>query len=466
MADRVIETSGSRNSTLSSRRAGPFWTSPTVGYVIYLFDGEDLKYRKTADGGATWGDAINIHLGSLYTFDCWADWQTDGDAGTKIHIAFCEYDSDDFRYIYLDTDGDSVGGAAQIEVCQGTGAIYSSSYPLYIDLSITKTRGGNLAVAFTYLDGGTTVFGSFYTSPDGVTWTSKASPWEGVNGDYLKLFPANLTDNQDLWATYWDKTADEISLKTYDDSDNSWSNQSISGSMEISDAFIQMDGQIRLSDGHLIFAAWSQNDNADADLRIWDITDAGTITAKTNVITNESESFLTSVFIDQASDDIYVAYVSGTTARSLVKVFYQLSQDGGGTWDGEAAMQADIEDDEKWVSCGAVKAAWGGKFQPFWFNDDTRDFFTNTDNGILIAAAVGGVDYPINLSVGLTASTTVLKGWGRGVSTTAGLTASATLVKSTKFIRSSISNITVVSSLARKIEYHWNNIRKSLRWDE
>lgn len=286
--------------------------------------------------------------------------------------------------MYLDTNGDSVGGDAQIEAAQGTGSIIDYTLPQQI--SITKTRGGNFAVALKYWDSGYVFHYAFYTSPDGSTWNSKTSLWEATNADYVILFPANLADNQDLWAAFWDGSANEISLKTYDDSGNSWSEQSISGSMYVSDAYIQMDGSIRLSDGHLILAAWSEFNTATADLKVWDITDAGTITAKTNIITDEAESFAVSVFINQDTDDIYIAYFSGTVALSTVKAFYQKSIDGGGSWGGETALQADAEDDERWISCGAVKADWGGKFQPFWFNADLYDLFTNTDNGVSIAA--------------------------------------------------------------------------------
>lgn len=387
MADITIEVAARADFYYIESRGGPFWTSPAVGYVIYVNSASDLKYQKTDDGGATWGGAVNIRTGWVLACDCWADWQTAGDTGTKIHIAYVDADSDDVRYIYLDTNDDSVGGDDQIEAAQGTGAIFTTVTRVNHIVSITKTRGGNLAVAFFYRDTNFDRYYGFYTSPDATTWTSEASPWEATY-DYILLFPGNEADNQDVWATFWDFSATEISLKTYDDSGNSWSEQSISGGMTAHTTYLQMDGAIRLSDGHLLFAAWNLYDDAASDLMTWDINGAGSITAKTNVITNEAETFLVSVFVNQDNDDIYIAYVSGTTAQSLVKAFYQKSDDGAGTWGGETAMQADAEDDERWISCGAVKVAWGGKFQPFWFNDDLDDLFTNTDNGISIAAAV------------------------------------------------------------------------------
>lgn len=389
-ADVAIETNAS-GFTPRMQRGGIFWTSPTVGYVIYIsYMLEDLKYNKTVDGGASWAGAVSIKAGNIVSFDCWADWQTAGDAGTKIHIAYIDSDTDDVRYIYLDTSTDTVGGDDQIEACQGDGNIRVESSRAFNYITITKTRGGNLAVAFHYQDTSAADFFEFYTSPDATTWTNEASPWEASTADLILLFPGNEADNQDVWAIFWDSGLDrEISLKTYDDSGNSWSEQLISGSMYPETDYLQMDGQIRLSDGHLIFAAWSKKDDAAADLMVWDINGAGSITAKTNVITNEAESVCVSVLINQINDDIYVAYFSGTTWESEVKAFYQKSVDGGANWGGEQAMQADAEDDERWISAGCMKdaAGWYGKFQPVWFNNDLNDLFTNTDNGVSLVPA-------------------------------------------------------------------------------
>ena len=392
MADVAIETNVLSYSDTSYIRGGPFWTSATVGYVIYEDSEYDIKYRKTSDGGATWGDAQNIRTGSVFTFDCWADWQTSGDTGTKIHIVYMDGDTDDVRYCYLNTSTDTVGGDDLIEHCPGdNGDILFSSSRCEQSISITKTRGGKIAVAYHYYDFLNAGYTKFLMSADGDTWIGKNYPYEDVNyNDYLLLFPANLADADDLWALFWDTSASEISLKTFDYSADSWSEASIASSMAYSSKYLQMDGAVRFSDGHLIVAAWSQYDNAASDLKVWDITDASTITAKTNIITDEAESFLASVFINQNTNDIYVTYVSGLAAQSSVQVFYQKSTDGGANWGGETAMQADAEDDERWVSAGAVKKEWGGKFQPFWFNDDLDDLFCNRSRAISIAAVGGG----------------------------------------------------------------------------
>jgi len=406
MADITIEATAYGIMYARAVRGGVFWISPTVGYIIYLNGSTDLVYRKTVDGGANWAAAVEIVApGSCdaLVYDCWADWQTAGDAGTKIHIVYLSADTEEVRYVYLDTDGDSVGGDDLIKTCQGTGTFSGTSYFGYFLASITKTRGGNLAVAVKYFDSDDTPFNGFYTSPDADAWTSKVSPYtDEASGDYCLLFPGNEADNQDVWGIFWDIDATAISLKTYDDSENSWSEQAISGGMTASVSYLQIDGAIRLSDGHLILAAWNLYDNAAADLMVWDINGAGSITAKTNVLTNSAESFLVSVFVNQANNDIYVSYTKGAEAAALVKVYYQLSQNGGTNWDGQTAMQADAEDDEKWISSGAVNKQWGGKFQPVWFNDDLDDIFTNVTNGISIAISgwqgkIAGVINPASI---------------------------------------------------------------------
>lgn len=390
MADIQIESSTQNYMYYHACRGGPFWVSTTTAYVIYS-DGT-LVYRKTVDGGANWSNATTIVSNGVLAFDAYADWQTSGDSGTKIHMAYMDETNDAVRYVYLDTNGDSVGGDDLIETCQDSGTFAANSYRYDRVVSITKTRGGNIAVAFVYKEA-SAYYDGFYTSPDADTWTEKTSPFSAGVYDYIQLHPANLADSNDLWATFWDLSANDILLKTFDNSENSWSSTAIDENMADHATYLQMDGATRHSDGHLIFLAWDLYDNVNAKLKAWDITDAGTITAKTAAFDGggaTSETFLVSVFINQSNNYIYVSYVTGTTAGSVVATVYNYSDDGMATWEGQAAMQADAEDDERWVSCGAVAAANGGKFMPIWMNDDLNDLFCNTDNAVAIAASGGG----------------------------------------------------------------------------
>ena len=412
MADIIVDAAVFSQSYEVGHRAGPFWKTDLIGYDIYIDNSFSLQYNKTADGGATWAGGVDIEAHICNVSDAWADWQTDGDAGTKIHIAFIDTDDDNIRYIYLDTSDDSVGGDDIILACEGTGAINLTGDRTDHQISITKTRGGNICVAVRYKDSAPTTFEHFYTSPDADTWTDEASPWEAGADDCVLLFPANLADNNDVWALFSDASADTLTLKTYDDSGDSWSEAAITSASGIGGAYINFDGQVRLSDGHLIVAVWNELDAATADLEVWDITDAGTITQKTNVITNEAESAQVSVFINQVNDDQHITYFSGTAWSSLVKAVSQKSADGGVTWDGEIALQADAEDDERWLSAGCMKAAWGGKFQPIWFNDDLNGMFTNTDNGVSIAAEAGGTDWTKSLADTMTIADSISKAFG------------------------------------------------------
>jgi len=388
MADIAIETNTSPYTRSLANRGGIFWTSSLVGYVIYVAGADPwhtIVYRKTTDGGGTWGSPVDISAEAsdiLLGYDCWADWQTPGDSGTKIHIVFLDNDEATIWYRCLDTSTDTMADMVEL-ISYGEGVFNSQISREHASCSITKSRGGKLAIAYrvTNSEEPEAQLEGFYVSSNGIDWASKTVPFEDAE-DYIQLYCGNEIDNDDLWAAFWDRSANEISLKTYDDSGNSWSEQSIASNMDDSGTFLLMDGQVRLSDGHLIFAAWTDYgfSGTQADLKVWDINGASSITAKTSVITNEAENFLVSIFINQINDDIYISYAQGTAILSQVAISYKKSTDGGANWGSETAMQADAEDDEQWVSAGCMKSA--GKFMPVWFNDDLDDIFCNVDNAI------------------------------------------------------------------------------------
>ncbi|KKL25159.1 hypothetical protein LCGC14_2408100, partial [marine sediment metagenome] len=387
MADVSVETAAQTTINYRMVRAGPVWTDASTGYIFFIDSGVDFFYRKTIDGGATWASAVNIKTATVVKASIWFDKWTTGDAGTKIHLAYTDSDSDDILYRALDTNDDTLS----TEVVVFNGAAFESDNFITNILDITKSRGGNLYCAFW---GNTAGQVGFYRSTDGgANWTNRASHADGNLVDYILLFPGNETDNNDIWCIYWDISADEISLKTYDNSADSWSETSISTGMtdDPNGHYLQMSGVQRHTDNHVILVAWSAKDTSTADLRVWDITDSGTITAKTDVLTDSAETVQVATFINQQNDDIYVAYLKGGTWQSTVDAFYKKSDDGAGTWGLETAYSADTADDLRAIWAGHSVDSNGGKFQPVFFNDDLDNLFVNTDNAVNIAAAAGGV---------------------------------------------------------------------------
>ena len=88
MADKTVDANVYGTYNIIPQRAGPFYVSTTVGYIISVDASLELQYLKTSDGGATWAAGATIKANDVYQFDCYADWQVDGDAGTKIHIFY------------------------------------------------------------------------------------------------------------------------------------------------------------------------------------------------------------------------------------------------------------------------------------------------------------------------------------------------------------------------------------------
>lgn len=386
MADTTVDTTVDSFLNIRNLEVGPVWTNATTGYIIYEDAAFDVVYQKTVDGGATWGSPVVVHTGSAARLSAWFDKWTTGDTGTTIHIAYVDGSSEDLFYRDLDTSDDTLG--TERTVVAGASFSFGGWADGVVD--VTKSRGGNLYIGFW---GDNSVSGErdFLRSTDaGVNWTSRAALADGDPVDGILLRPGNEADNQDIWCIYWDRSADEISLKTYDDSANSWSETSIQTSMVDDISFYGMAASIRQSDGHLILAAWSETDATTADLKVWDINGSGSITAKTDVVTNLAESGQVAVFINQQNDDIYVTYIKGGTWLATVDVKYKISTDGGGAWGSEQAYSEATADDLRHVSSGLGVGDDGGIFQPVFFNDDLDDLFVNLVNDVVISAVAVG----------------------------------------------------------------------------
>lgn len=385
---------------------GPVWTDEDTGYVFYINSAIDVVYRKTTDGGASWGSAVEIHAGNDRYLSIWFDKWTPGNSGTIIHIWWLDVVDDDIFYRTLDTSSDTLG--TERVVFAGASFSTASSRAVHT-ISGVKAVGGYLYVQFWGDSDGENGF--YRSDDDGATWDARTNGADGNEADEVICLPDDDSgDNNDIVMIYWDRSADEISIKKYDDSDGasgSWGETSISGSMVDTTLILQMSAVVRHSDGNIIVAAWSELDpaGADADLKVWDITLATpTIAGKTDVITDTDDCICAALFIDQNNDDLYCAYLGNEdgseTWLATLTAFYKKSDDGGATWGSQTTYQADTADDERYIDAGhSTPGNAAGRFEPAFFNQDLLDIFVNVDNSVEITAVTTAVKDIIGVGV-------------------------------------------------------------------
>lgn len=310
--------------------------APTTGYY-YLFaytSNGVFKYYKSTDSGYTWSEGVTIDT-PVDRIAIWADWQTNGDTGTFIHIICSQNTTDDLRYFALDTSTDTLGSALQgFNGASGTGSAV---------VFITKTRGGTVRGGGT-IDGGTEVGHFSVVSPYTSITTGKATTWnEGVVFDTFAALPGNYADNEDFDLWFDDESANEITCKTYDASANTWSESAARFSSILEQfniaSFMSVAHAKATSKGYI--AAWNDYDTATADLvcGTWDGT---TFTAGSNIVTNSDDCNCVALMYDNNASRIYAFYRGKSdgseTATTSWKVYYKYSDDDMATWSAEQTL--------------------------------------------------------------------------------------------------------------------------------
>lgn len=344
-----------------------------IGYMFGINGDSDLDYMKTTNGGVTWGAAVDVFTGSVDSFDVWYDQWTPGNTGRIIHIAFTENGSDDVSYFAFNTTNDTK--TSIVDVLAGSSAVAGRG----TFTTITKTRGGNLYVGFN-MDA-FAEHGLYRSTNNGVTWSVMTDPLE-ANLDQYMLHPANAADPNDMWLLYDDNSTTELTIKTFDDSANSFAE---SGALTFDNNATDLVGQygfagsIRHSDGHLIFAFMNAYDAAGEDFLCYD-WDGTTATALTALTTDIDDMYYPSVYLNQDQPDyIYIAYVGksdGSEALATgVGVYYALSKDRGLTWTKDIAYSTSVTDyRQSWAPLN------GERFMVVWTDISALSLHTNNDN--------------------------------------------------------------------------------------
>ncbi len=388
MADTAIATNVT--TTLRNKRGvtGPYWLSDQIGAWLYINSSNDLSTIRTEDGGSS-RSAATYEAGSVATLSSWFDRDTPGNTGTLIHVVWIDDDTDAFHYNSFDIQANSWGTertvASSLTVNGGTENNRAA---------ITRTAGGDLIAAFVC---SSTNSGTYRSTDGGANWSSIANVFESNTRDTLQLFPAATVANEDAAALFHDNSADELSVKMYDQSANSWTETVLSTGIANLAQYDGMDGAVRHSDGHLLVAAHTNINNVADDLVTWDIAvdsiASPTVTSTANIYTNQDESGEVRLFLDQQRDEVYAIYLKGGTWESSVTPVYHVSANGMTSWGAEQTYGAGAGAFEHIGRTGTVGDD-GGRFQPTFYDSPNDDLWTNLDNDLAIAACATSISFP------------------------------------------------------------------------
>ncbi len=331
--DTAVTTSGPSNSNPHSSIV---FVSDTNGYVFYVDSDGSCNYRKTTDGGASWGTEVN-NFDSVNTTDCikvtvWYDRWTPGDTtGNYIHVATLDTSLDDVYYTRLDTSNDTKSSSV-VTLTQGALAGAGAE-----SLTITKATDG---VLYTALMDGTDSFFLRCTASctTAQTWVEMASSGiTNAENEFLVQLPLADADIMNIW---YDASATSILWREYDDASGwlgaGWTTLSNTINIDATyDSSLAVTLDKTTNDLYL-----AVNDDTNAftvnthDLLTWVYN--GSWTAKTNVFTNTPFGISgVKIAFDQNTNDIILVY----TIRQIIADAYSaasysvLSRDGMTTWE-------------------------------------------------------------------------------------------------------------------------------------
>lgn len=350
-ADVVVSESA---GLLQFNGAGSSYLVQTLAGVLYYFfvdTASDLCYRKSSDGGLSWGNQVQILGGTLVAFAVWYD-RWSGIAADLIHLAYTDGADGDVKYRTIDTaSADAL--STQTVVFAGASSAANGH------LSIARARGGNVYVKAT-IDAG--VEGGFFrlpnaNVPNGAWDAARANPEALATLDMGLLAPGFAADNQDMLLIYWDASANQVSRYIYDDSANTWAESIFTGTFTeqaASTAWPHFALAVDLTNSRLFVVAWNAIDTANADLTAWTVTESA-ITALTDVVTNSTDDQgLCAISYDTQTGRLTVFYGGASggaeTYPTAINIYCKGSNDNGSTWGAETKLTLAAHN-TTWLAC-------------------------------------------------------------------------------------------------------------------
>lgn len=396
MADITIAATLSDLTNERDSINGPYWMSPSIGFVVIVDISSELSVYGTVDSGASWAlkdNANNPVTTSARSMAVWSDQETPGNSGTLLNIAWVQSVDNEVHYATFDMSDSTWGTDRTID------ALTISATSGDTDVGITVSVSGRVYICARgdHEQDVENTNHSMRSSSDGFASNneSELSPYSS-DEEVVKLLPGADADEDDICAVVYDVINADLEFWKFDASGNSWGVTAIDAGVLLDGTEARtykggFDAAIRHSDEHILVVYWNDVNAATADFKSVDITQATpTITAKANIDTDTANSMLAAIQINQQNDDVRVAYAGSDagdeTWTVTVVIYYKLSSDGMGSWGTEQAYGIQ-NDDLRAISAGHSVAYAGGRWMPAWYNDDTQDLLVHDGNDVEIAAA-------------------------------------------------------------------------------
>jgi hypothetical protein len=389
MADTTVDNAVYQHTELGNCLWGPYWVDSDTGAIIICDGSGNPNARKTTDGGATWGAAVEAAAEVVHHMACVFDREVVGDTGDKVHVAYMN-SANDLRYSAYDISANTWSTVITVGVITENTLTLSQN-----GLVITKSRSGNLGIAAH--NGGNGDILTKKSVNSGADWSLIANWFEASSGhDAARHAYCNTDDPDDMAIIYWDVSIGELSIKVYDDSADTVTETLITGGVDDTGVPVQRSNfsvSVRHHDGHSLVAAFDEEDSATADIRTWDVNvnsvATPTSTTKTDVLSNVAEGGSVGILVDQRTADVYCTYSRGGTWLTSITVYYKKSTDGMATWGTETAMQENAAADHRALSAGYAGTG-GGRFEPIWYDNVANDILVNLTNDISLASGIFG----------------------------------------------------------------------------
>lgn len=346
-----------------------------IGYTFYRDSSGNCVYKKTTNGGVTWGSPVTID--SVNSTDCiqvvvWYDRWTPNDTGNYIHVLTKDNGADDLYYTRLDTSNDSASTTISI----ANGATYSSASSIPF---ISKSTNGKLYVAVSDDI-------SLFVRCDAVNSNcTNASNWSNVpsnplgtdNDDEIAILPL---ENGDIMVIRFDDTNLRFLSNIFTDTTSTWSGwvtiDDCGGTCPDNATYEAQWGVVQDPKTYKIYLGYitdnstlGSNDDARSAVYsngVWTLT-SNVITDSCSSGTGCNDRGLTNakVALDENTGDIYYFYTAATTPSNTatMNIYWKKSTDGMRTWSNEQGPLNTSQDDivgarANILSSGRIYVTW------------------------------------------------------------------------------------------------------------